>query len=192
MQLPDWSVLESLHNHFAAVAVHMVNEGQEVSPQLFFLGLEAGMPPFVMAAVPPSLTHQFFRDDSGKNMLAQFLRHVFLPESELRASLAKELGFSPVVVVQISEAWMAKMKEGDDFKGYHSGQKRVSERTDRQEVVLVTLHLEHFSIPVMHPIEFGPPRQCKLASFPEKSAVPQYGGRLSMQEINSTAQGPLQ
>lgn len=190
MNLPDWSLLESLHKHFASVAANMVNNGQEVSPQLFLIGLQQGKPPFAMAAVPAEMTNQFFRDDKGKDALAQFLRQSLMPASNFREALTKELGFGPDVVVQISEAWMASLSEGEDFSSVRKGQQRVSERADRKEVLLVTLHMEHFSIPVMHPIESGPPRHCELTEFPDKHALGQFGGRLAMQEVNDS-KGPV-
>ncbi len=181
MVQPDWDTLAAVHEHFAAIASTLVSEGDEVSPQVFLLGV-TGAPPFRMAPLPPAAMATFFGEPSGRDTLANFLRQAFQEGSQLRAMLTRDLGFEPNVIVQVNEAWVASPKDAAEAKELEQGNLRVSERDDKKEALLIVLHLQDYSIPCFHLISPGPPRSCALSPFPDPSMLDSFGGKLAMQD----------
>lgn len=178
----NWTSLQKLHDHFATIAVALLNKEGAVNQQLFIVGLDKLRELGSIAVLPNEMMALFYRDETGKDLFAGFLKTMLTEGHPIRRTFIEQAGFEPVVLVQICEAWAHQPKDSDFEDEYLTGKKRVSQSPARTEVVLITLHLREGSIPVVHPIETSPTRRCVRGDFPSQENMPLFSGRFAMQD----------
>ena len=175
----SWDVLQKLHDQFAAIAIAIFNNGEEVAPQLFLLRPDS-TGQGAMAALPPEMMRQFFGAEGGKDQLARLLESVLTEGHPLRQQVKEAAGFEPTVLVQVNEAWALLEPQEEDLEKLAAGG-TLAKHPQRREVVLVALHTRFGSFPTYHLVEDKPHRHCVQGPM-QRSDELAFKGRFSMQE----------
>ena len=170
-----WEHLKNLHEQFVTKAIEIFNNGGDVTPQLFMVEMSDSGEIHHMAGCDPHSMHMLMSDETGKEMFAAFIRDMFDAESPVRIQM-KEQKFNPNVMIQINEAWMSM----------DASFSKPQNDPERKECVLVTIHTEFGSIPVMHFIEDKPKRHVVKEEFPDESVLGSYKGRFAIEEVKAS------
>ena len=186
----SWEALKSIHDRFPAVAMNTSNSGEEVAPQVFMLQLDSEFRIKRWIALAPQSLQTFFGSNQGKNAFSAFLRDVFTEGSPIREHLYQGSDqFEPHLLVQINEAWML---EAVPLEGKPATIPDISPSMspNRMEALLVTVHSDFGSIPVMHRIKDTPSRHVEEGEFPPPDSLVHFQGRFSLQELRPSPAGP--
>jgi hypothetical protein len=163
----SWSALEAVHEHFRRKAFALVEDGQELAPQLFAVRANPRGEILQMKPFPADIMRRAFADDLGKRAFALMLRDL-TNDTTFRAANLRLLGFTPNVYVQIAEAWFV-MRDAEDGKLIEASLP-VSAQADRRECVFIALHLTGRSVVVRHEIVDKPRRHALRGAFPADNA----------------------
>ncbi len=182
MQVLEWGALERVQEHFADIAISICNAGDEVSPQLFVVRANSQGRVVKMVSLAPQTVEVFFGNDAGKDAFGPFVKELLTEGSVIRTKFVKELGFEPNVFVQVNEAWAAAPSELEEYADGRINGLTPSQHPNREEILMVTLHLPAMSIPVLHRIVDKPKRHAVKGVFPSQAEARNFAGRLTMQD----------
>jgi hypothetical protein len=176
--IPTDNDIKAVYEIFAKRAVEIFNEAGHVAPQIFAVMLEEGRTGEVLGVltIPKEDLNNIFLSPATKNLFKPLV-HMFLEDdSPMREDMRAEGHPLPCLVVQVREAWVS---EGEAAPATGDTPMPPSQRTDRQEVILVTVHTKDLSHVGCCPIEEKPVRHCEFV--PLVIAKPgTHVGRLSM------------
>ena len=180
-----WSALKAVHDHFATVAFDICATSDEVPHTLMAVKADASGEVRHMVPVAAGSLHTFFRNDAGKERFAHLLKGLLSDNSDEHRRFVAFAGFSPDVLVQVHEAWMAPAQPGTALG--KSG--RPSKSRHRKEVIAISLHTRQGSVAVCHEIATKPTRHAVPAEFPTQEEAPLVSGRFSMDGPATQAEG---
>lgn len=177
MSTPDHIDFTALHDQFSQITIKNFNKDGQVYSNAMFIKLAE---PVVGVAKPVRIepmdsrqVHEFMSSQEGRDRFSMFLREVLTEGSPVRESVARSLGFAPDALVHVDEAWTAKPRTGEDPMSVVP-----SQRSDRQEVVMIAIHHRWGATVLgMHPIIQLPTRHAKFKKLDKAIAVV---GRLAM------------
>ncbi len=177
------SVIKKLHDHFSKHAISICNDGEEVAPQCFFIGLDDDGNITGTEPLPPQLLAYFFGSVNGKDAFAIFMRDMLDDTHGVHQTAKVAFGFATKVIVQINEAWV-RLGDKDSID-----EPPPSQHPDRQEALMVSLHTRQGTTGNMHKIMDKPKRH---AVFRELRFDVQVYGRFSMQDAFGFKDNPVQ
>lgn len=151
--------IEYVYEFFAAQAVGLFNENHDIAPQLFLVYLEDLPEPLIAAlgAIDPGTVAKLHQSSDSKEVLGALIRELLVRGMPPSATprLPEGMPAVPDLVVHISEAWMAT---GGDIDT------PPSQRADRREAVMVTVHMPDRSFLGLCPIDTKT-RHCELGKL---------------------------
>lgn len=177
-------VIKKLHDEYAMHAISIFNEGNEVCPQCFVISLDDDGNVADIVATPPEMMAMFFGSQRGKDVFAMYLKDLLDDTSGVHQATKITLGFAPMVLVQINEAWL-RFADKDDLD-----ETPPSKHPDRQEAILVSIHTRANTTINHHKILDKPKRH---AVFQELK-MDQYivvAGRFTMQDAFGSRDNPV-
>lgn len=172
-----------LHELYAKIAIAICDDGKEVTPQCFLIGLDDDGGIIDTVATPPRQMAMFFGSQKGKDIFALFLKEMLDDTHEVHQMTAKMLGFAPTVIVQINEAWI-RFGTLDDMD-----ETPPSEHPDRQEAILVSIHTRAGTTVNHHKILDHPKRHAVFQELRTEQHT--VGGRFTMQDAFGSRDNPV-
>jgi hypothetical protein len=178
-----WDALETIHEAVLGPVSQACAMG-EISPRLLALSLSAAGEVERTYELPERLLQVFFGGEEGKQMFSAFLRDVFAPDGRLRTNVPE---ICPDVLVQVNEAWMVEHGSAQDLDV------QPSKHPNRIECLMISLHTEHGTVMVMHPILSKPERHVDRRPFPQRGAdsLKNCQGRLTVQGSVGSYERPV-
>jgi hypothetical protein len=128
------------HAILGTIAVKIINEGEELEPQLFIVEVknkddnQSDIEGII--AIDPRLVMMMQRDGMTKDALMAMIRKLLNPQSSLHQQIKSMVDLRPDFVVHITEAWIASYLPDND----PLSELAPSERHDRTESLMMLIH----------------------------------------------------
>lgn len=135
------------YEQFAKLAIEHYNENKNHPPMMFLveLGDVPGNPPRNVSIVNPWLIEKLHDSAESKVLLWELVRSYLRRDEPLHEALVRHIGFTPDIVVHISEAWMVR-RDGFELDCI------PEEQPDREEVLMINMHASNETVLGMCPI----------------------------------------
>lgn len=128
-----------IHDQLAKQAIQIFKQRGEVPSTILFLLLARPIQRRPVAArtkqMDPRLSNEFMASIEAKDSLTLFVSDALTAGSPVRESLKRSIGFEPDLVVHIAEAWAGQAATMEEATAV-----APSQRPDRREVVMISIH----------------------------------------------------
>lgn len=139
------SDIELVYNTFARIAIDIIDSGEEVTPQLFFISLDnSERQPEILMALHPGQLNDLLPHASMKAKLMRFVQQMLTEDGAKFLAARTGVRRQPMLAVFVDEAWMSQAP-ADATKEQIENMPRPSEDPNRIECLTLLIHTPHYS-----------------------------------------------
>jgi hypothetical protein len=165
---------QNAYDRFGGQAASIVNEGEEVDPQVFFVSLGPAPCSYEFMALDPRLVEYMHRTSLGKEQMMELIRLTLQGSGPIAAAAREKWGRPPELAVHITEAW--------GVKGPDEPEVAPSKHPERREFLMVHVHSKLVTRGWSSMIEgTGKARRVKLAPLPPLDGQRWLEGRMTVE-----------